>query len=412
MTVTNTTGDRLPRDFRRLWRSSTVSQVGSAIGGGAIPLLAILVLDSSNVQVSLLASISGIASAAIALPIGPFVEFHRKLPIMTAANLLAFASLFTIPVAGWLGVLSFAQLCAVVTVQTVCAIAISSASHAYIKAIVPRAQRVTAMGRLETMFQLVAVAGAPVGGAIITAIGPTITVLVDAISYLFAAGVLRAIPTERTPPPQRPPDHHWALVIRSGWSYIARSPMLRLLLANAALFGGSIMMFTPLLAILMLRELHFTPWQYGLALGLPGAGGVLGSVIAGRVTAAFGDRKSLLVLGGLRALWLGPVLFAGPDGRGLLLIIGSVTVLMFFAGAFNPVFVTERMNCTADDYMARVTTAWSITSKWIQPLFAAAGGVIASAAGVRVAIGCSAVLLILSAALLPWRATHRKDTLA
>src|SRR4051812_40198844 len=58
----------LSPDFRRLWTAFTVSAVGSAVGSGALPLVAVLVLDVSTFQVSLLAALSAVASAAIALP--------------------------------------------------------------------------------------------------------------------------------------------------------------------------------------------------------------------------------------------------------------------------------------------------------------------------------------------------------
>ena len=55
-------------------------------------------------------------------------------------------------------------------------------------------------------------------------------------------------------------------MLRAGWTYINGDQILWRLLANATTFGGAIMMVTPLLAVLMLRELGFAAWQYGLAL--------------------------------------------------------------------------------------------------------------------------------------------------
>lgn len=51
----------LGQDFRRLWGAYAVSAAGSAVGMRALPLIALLVLDSSALQVSML--------AALALPI-------------------------------------------------------------------------------------------------------------------------------------------------------------------------------------------------------------------------------------------------------------------------------------------------------------------------------------------------------
>lgn len=62
--------------------------MGSAVGAGALPLVAVLVLNATTLQVTLLAALSGIASAAIALPLGSLVEFLAKRPTMIAADLL------------------------------------------------------------------------------------------------------------------------------------------------------------------------------------------------------------------------------------------------------------------------------------------------------------------------------------
>jgi hypothetical protein len=46
-------------DFRRLWGAFGVSELGSAVGSGALPFIAIFGLHASNLQVSLLAALSG-----------------------------------------------------------------------------------------------------------------------------------------------------------------------------------------------------------------------------------------------------------------------------------------------------------------------------------------------------------------
>jgi MFS family permease len=126
----------LSRDFYRLWGAYSVSELGSAVGAGALPLVAILLLDSSSLQVSLLAVISGIASAVIVLPLGPWIEFRRKRPVMCGADLLRCAALASVPVAAALHELTYGQLCVVAIVQTAGGIAFGAASGAHLKNLV------------------------------------------------------------------------------------------------------------------------------------------------------------------------------------------------------------------------------------------------------------------------------------
>src|SRR6201981_2335625 len=100
----------LGRQFGWLWAAYAVSAYGSGIGFGAFPLIAVRVLHSGPVEVSAL-SASGLAvGALVAVPLGPWVEFRRKRPVMMTMDLARFAALMTIPVAYALGRLSFAQL--------------------------------------------------------------------------------------------------------------------------------------------------------------------------------------------------------------------------------------------------------------------------------------------------------------
>ena len=96
----------LGRDFRRLWLAFTVSAVGSAVGLGALPLIAVLALDVSTFQVSMLAALSAIG-AVLGLPMGDFIEQRRKRPVMIAADLVRFVVLVSVPVAAAFDVLTY-----------------------------------------------------------------------------------------------------------------------------------------------------------------------------------------------------------------------------------------------------------------------------------------------------------------
>lgn len=396
------TVSRLSPDLHRLWASFTVSQVGSAVGAGALPLVAILMLDASAVQVSSMVALAGIVSAALALPLGPFIEARRKRPILVWSSLIPFVALLSVPLAAWWGVLTYPQLCAVVTAQTLCGIVFAAANGAYLKSIVPEAQRIRANSRFETTFWTASTLGAPIGGALISMLGATVTVVIDAVSYLAAAVGIRGICTPEPEPVHKRCGHTRTAEIRSGWAHIFARPILRRLFWNSMLFGGAITLAAPLLAVLMLRDLGFAPWQYGLALGLPCVGGLLGSVCAPKLVGRCGERAVLLGFGTLRTCWLGLLPMAGPNAFGLMIIVTSETLLLFCAGVFNPVFTTSRMNNTDDDHMARVGTAWSVGAKCCQPLFIALGGVAAAVTSPRVVIGGAAVVLVASSLLLPW----------
>lgn len=231
--------------------------------------------------------------------------------------------------------------------------------------------------------------------------------LVDAASFLGSAVGIRSLRSPEPAPPARAADHHWARDITTGWHYVLAHPGLRALFVNAMLFGGALMLASPLQAVLMLRELGFTPWQYGLALGLPGLGGVAGAALMPRLVARYGQRRVLLTAGVARTVWAAPFAVAPHGAWGVAVIVVSDFLLLFCAGVFNPTFVTYRMRETDDAYMARVGTAWSVSARTVQPAFMLLGGLLASATSTRTAIAVAAALLATTGIFLPWR-THRR----
>jgi MFS family permease len=394
----------LGEDFRRLWLAYGTSEAGSAVGSGALPLVAVLVLHVPPFQVSLLAALAGVAAATIGLPAGPWVEFHRKRPAMITADLVRCGALLTVPAAMALHVLSYPQLCVVAIAQTAGAIVFNAASGSHLKALVPAADRAAATGRFEATFWTVNSAGPPLGGAITSVLGVPWTIAVDALSFLCSALGVRALRVPEPAPPQRPPGPSARRAeILDGWRYVMRHPGLRSLFLNSQVFGAGLMAAVPLLAVLLLRDLHFPAWQYGLALGLPCLGGVLGALALKPLTARFGARRVLLASGVGRALWVGlfAAVPAGPGG--LVLVIVAETLALGGSGVFNPAFATYRMGMTSDQYLSRVLACWSISSRTSQPIGIVLGGALSAVAGVRVALLVCGLIVAASGLLLPWR---------
>ncbi|GLY99813.1 MFS transporter [Actinoplanes sp. NBRC 103695] len=395
------------RDVRRFWAAYAVSALGSGVGSGALPLVAVLVVHASDWQVSLLAVLGGLAGVAVAVPLGPFVEFHRKLPAMIAADLIRFVALASVPAAAWLGILDYALLCAVAVVQTAATIVSNAASNPYLKTLVPAPDRARVNGRLESTTWTASALGPPVGGLLVSATSPVASLLIDAVSYLAAAlGWTRIRYREAAPP--APEHRRWLADTVAGWHYILAHPILKRLFGNALLFGGLIMASSPLIAVYLLRDLGFSALEYGIALGAPCAAGTLGSLLAPMVIRRAGLGRTLLYTGAARCLWMAPILLAPPTTAGLVLIIAADSTLLLFAGIFNPAFATYRMNAVADTHLSRVVGAWAMTSKLVQPVCIAAAGLLAAATSLRTAIAVLAALLLACAVLLPWTALHRR----
>ncbi|WP_031083338.1 MFS transporter [Streptomyces sp. NRRL WC-3549] len=387
--------------FGRLWSAYAVSTYGTWIAFGTFPLIAVRVLHSSAFAVSLLEA-AGLAVAAVAaFPLGPWVEHRAKRPVMIAMDLVRFAAMASVPVAYALGVLSYGQLLAVSVVSGTAGIAFAAASGAYLKHLVRGDRLLVANGRLEGTSWVATAAGPPLGGALVGLLGPVVTVLADAFSYLLSAlAVLGIRGGDIATPPDRATGPHRAGLL-GGWRLILHDRVLRGLFLNSILVSGLIMATVPLLSVLLLGRYHFPPWQYGLAFGVPALGGLAGARLSGRLVARYGRRRVMAVSGWLRSLFPLGLALVRPGVPGLLTVIVVEGLLITCMGVFNPIYATERLQRTPADRTAQVLSTWSAVSRLLQAALVALWGVLATVTGPLTAITVSGVLLLATPLLLP-----------
>ncbi|CUM43430.1 MFS transporter [Streptomyces gardneri] len=395
------------RDFGWLWAAYAASALGTGLAFSAFPLLAITVLHKGAAEVASLAAIGAAVGAAVAVPLGPWVEFRRKRSVMVAMDLVRCAALLSVPVAYALGRLGLAQLLLVSVVVAAADITFGAAAGACLKALVRPEAMVAAQARLESTTWTATVVGPPLGGALITLLGPVATVAADAVSYLLSAAGIRAI-RSREPRPEREERAGARTGARlgdlvEGWRHVLAHPQLRPLFLHTVLVNALIMATAPLLAVLMLGPLGFTPWQYGLAFAVPCLGGLIGARLAPGLVDRFGRHRVLLVSGSLRVCWPVGLAFVRPGVGGLLLVMVVQFALITCIGVFNPVFAAHRLRLTETGRVARTLTAWSVSGKAATATLTALWGVLAGLAGPRAAIALAGALLLATPLLLPRR---------
>jgi Major Facilitator Superfamily len=432
-------GRSLGRQFGWLWAAYAVSTFGTCFAFDAFSLIAILVLHAGPAEVSALSAAGLAVGAVVAVPLGPWVEFRRKRPVMVTMDLTRFAAMMSVPATFALGCLSLIQLLVVSVIAAAADITFKAASGANLKALVRPEDLLVANARFESTTWTATALGPPLGGLAFGLFGPVTTVLANAVSFLLSAAGIRAMGGQEPRPAAASGQGNPAAAsgqgnpaaasgqgnpaaasgqgntaaadrprlrlrdLLDGWRYILTHPALRLLFFNSMAVKALIMATAPLLAVLMLGHLHFAPWQYGVAFTVPCVGGLIGSRLSRRLAARFGRHKVMLSAGTLAACWPVWLAFVGPGVAGLVLVMAIELGLIICLSVFNPLLATYRLDQIPADRIARTLSAWSVTGSAAIAVLTALWGVLAGLTSLRVALALAGLLLLGTPLLLPRR---------
>src|SRR6476646_2604069 len=221
-----------------LWSAETVSQLGSQISMLALPLVAISVLHATTFQVGALTAVEFAPFVLFGLPVGAVVDRLPRRPILIWCDIGRAVALASVPIASWAGVLSYAQLLAVVFVTGTLTVFFDVAYQSILPAIVERDQLTEGNAKLEISRSGAQTAGPGVGGLLVQWIGAASAVTADAASFIASALLIRGIRAQE--PPTVPADETKTRLralageIREGLGYVLHHRVLRMIAGSTA----------------------------------------------------------------------------------------------------------------------------------------------------------------------------------
>ncbi len=367
-------------DFLRLWVGDTASQLGVAIGGLAIPYLAVNVLGANEFQMGLLATLTSLGFLLVALPAGAWVDRWRKRNVMLRVDIGRALLLMTLPLAWWLGLLTMTQVMIVATAVGVLTVFFDVSYQSYLPLLVGRELVVEGNSKLQASQSVSTTVGPTLGGFLIRLAGPIWVILINSVGYLGSAGALSRIRREES---SKPREDRLPLMteIREGLAFVVRHPLLRRLIACTGLsnFGGAVV--TALAVLFQLRYLHFSAGTIGLIDSVGAIGGFIGATLSGRLSTALGEGP-LIIYSALAfqtaalmwplswLFWPEPVQLAGTAALGVSVVVYNVATVSF-RQRLCPPRLLGRMNASARFLV------WGTI-----PLGAFLGGILGTAIGV------------------------------
>src|SRR4051794_6045022 len=126
------------REFLKLWIGQAVSASGSAITTVAMPLVAVVTLGASPVEMGLLSALTVVPHLVFGLPAGVWVNRWSRRRVMIVADLGRAVLLGAIPVLSAVGLLRMEHLYVVAVLAGVLTLLSDTASMTLLPALVPR----------------------------------------------------------------------------------------------------------------------------------------------------------------------------------------------------------------------------------------------------------------------------------
>ncbi|MFJ2085394.1 MFS transporter [Micromonospora chokoriensis] len=379
--------------FWRWWGASTTSHLGSAVGGVALPLTALTVLDASALDMGLITAAGYLAYLLISLPAGVVVQRVPLRGMQVTLDLIRALAIASVPLAWWFDALTVAQLVGVALVVSFANVLFDVANQTFLPEIVPATQ-LQARNSLNSGTHAVTQLGGPsLGGLAVQVLGAVPTLFVDTVSYLVSAMLLRTLPARRVQrPTERPP---MVTMIREGWHFVLRHPIIGPAMwdATATNFVNGAML--ALFPFYLVRELHASPLLVGLLLAADGLGTLIGAALTTRFTDRVGTARGLIIaafVGVAGALVI-------PLGTGTAAYVAFAAGNLVFAGSTVVLSVTTRtyrMLASPPELLSRVIATVKFVSWGAIPLGGLLAGVLAGPLGARTTLLLFGALTVLS----------------
>ena len=379
-------------DFLRLWAAQTASLVGSQITLLAIPVLAVVTLEASALQMGVLAATGVLPTPLVGLLAGVWTDRLPRRAILITSDIGRAALLATIPVMAVLDLLSFTYLCIVSLLVGTLGTFFEIAHPSLLPTLVHRDQLVDGNSKLEISRSGSLIVGPGLAGALIHLLTAPVAIVLDACTYLISAGLLARIRTgEDRARPIRATRGAWAEA-REGLALVRHNRLLASMAMSLAVFNLFSSMINALLVLYAVRQLGLSPAELGLVFAAGSAGFPVGAAAAGWVARRIGVGWAI-ILGAIvsdLALLLIPLAGAIPGGALSLLIASRVIATL--GGPITAINqLSLRQAITPPHLLGRTNATMLVLALALAPIGSLMAGVTADVFGIGLTMVVAAI---------------------
>ena len=380
------------RDFTLLWLAQLVSTAGSALTDLAAGIYVWRATESA-LAVGLTLIVTAIPSLVVGLLAGVYVDRHDRKRIMIVTCLIQAVTVGLIAVVIGIDAIALPGLYLLLLVNAGIKQFFDPAHDSLIPEIASDAELAAANSFLSIASFGSTAIGFAGAGLLAGSVGLQWAFIIDAGSFVFAAGCIALMGSYAMPTPDD--DASVAVIVsnlKSGMSVLFGTPIIRSLFVVGAFMFFSFGLWNVLLLPFTLKTLHATEFQYGLQEGLTSVGFVVGSFFMARFSSKLPEPAWIVLA--MTGMGICGVLY------GLSTQIGVAILLVMVSGFFNAPSSVARsvllQRNTPREMRGRVFSSFYVMRDVVF-LFGMAGAGLADVVDIRLLIVAASSLLFVSA---------------
>ena len=379
-------------NYWKLWTASVISNLGDGIAGVAYPWLASAV-TRNPLHIAAVAVVTRLPWLLFSLPAGVITDRVDRRKLVAWMDVLRFV--VTLGVAGIVlasqANLSSPDLIAsgaapipanaglLLTMIYVSAALLGTAevfrdnaAQTLMPAVVDSENLEKANGRLwGAEMAMNSFVGPPLGG-ILLAVAFALPFFIDAGTFGVAAALVFLIGGQFRPKGEVQERKPFRMEMKEGVSWLWSHKLFRPMAIALGVLNGSAMIAFSTMVLFAQEVLELDATMFGLLASGAAIGGILGSVVAHRVTAALGQGGSLFASVAVMAVAL--TISGLANGFWLFWAMGILT--SGFAVVWNVITVSLRQTLIPDRLLGRVNSVYRFLGWGIMPIGSVLGGVV------------------------------------
>lgn len=259
------------------------------------------------------------------------------------------------------------------------------AYQSFLPSLVTHDQLIEGNSKLEASVAVAGIAGPGLAGGLVQVLTGPIAILVDALPFLVSALSLACIRVKESPLIENR-QHIWA-EIGEGLRAVLHYPIIRTLAIGSGLFNFFDSLLLTVYVLYLTKTLDMTPLLVGVIIAVSSIGGLVGALLATRITRMLGLGRALLV--GVLLASIAECIIASAGGP---LLLASILVMLgessVQAGAalYGINTLSLRQAIVPNRLQGRVSATLRIISIGVVPFGAILGGFLGDRYGLRITV--------------------------